>query len=67
MPNKRSEELETIRQHIQNAQLSDEEKSSSFRHIEEWYVEDKAFGVLYEGLSEISPAIKGLLAELGLM
>ena len=67
MPNKKTEELETIRNHIEKSHLSEEEKSSSFKHIEEWYAEDKAFGALYEKLAEVSPAVKGLLAELGLM
>ena len=67
MSNKKTEELEKIRNHIERSQLSDEEKSSSYRHIEEWYAEDRAFGTLYEKLAEISPAVKGLMAELGLM
>ncbi len=67
MSNKRTEELEKIRNHIEKSQLSDDEKSNSYKHIEEWYAEDKAFGALYEKLAEISPAVKGLIAELGLM
>jgi len=67
MSKKNTEELEAIRNHIEKSQLSEEEKSSSFKHIEEWYAEDKAFGALYEKLAEISPAVEGLLAELGLV
>ena len=68
MSNKKTEELETIRNHIEKSQLSDDEKSNSYKHIEEWYAEDKAFfGALYEKLAEVSPAVKGLIAELGLM
>jgi len=59
--------LETIRNHIERSQLSPEEKTSSYRHIEEWYAQDKAFGTLYETLAEISPAVKALLGELGLI
>jgi len=67
MSNKKTAELETIRNHIKTSSLSEEEKSNSFKHIEEWYAEDKAFGTLYEKLAEISPAVEGLLAELGLV
>ncbi len=47
--------------------LSDEEKSQSFKLIEEWLVEDKSFGILYEKLMEISEEIEPLLIELGLV
>ena len=67
MSNKRVEHLEKIKDAIKNANLSEEEKSNSFKHIEEWYEEDKAFGTLYEKLSEISPKIESLLNELGLI
>jgi uncharacterized protein (UPF0335 family) len=67
MPNRKIEELETIRNHIERSRLSEEEKSTSFKRIEEWYAEDKAFGTLYEALAEISPAVKALLGELGLV
>ena len=43
MSNKKTEVLETIRNHIAQANLTEEDKSSSYRHIEEWYAEDKAF------------------------
>ncbi len=67
MSNKRIEHLERIKEAIKNSDLSEEEKSSSFKHIEEWYAEDKAFGTLYEKLAEISPKIEALLEELGLI
>ena len=67
MSNKRVEHLERIKDAIENAELSEEEKSNSFKHIEEWYEEDKAFGTLYEKLAEISPKIESLLIELGLI
>jgi L-serine deaminase len=67
MNTKQTAEFETIRNHIKRSELSDEEKSNSYKHIEEWYTQDKAFGTLYEALAEISPAVKGLLGELGLM
>lgn len=67
MSNKRAEHLERIKDAIKNADLTEEEKSNSFKHIEEWYEEDKAFGTLYEKLAEISPKIEALLIELGLI
>lgn len=67
MSNKRVEHLERIKDAIKNADLSEEEKSNSFKHIEEWYEEDKAFGTLYEKLAEVSPKIESLLIELGLI
>ena len=65
--NKKIEELETIRNHIERSQLSEAEKSDSFKRIEEWYAEDKAFGTLYEALAEISPSVEAFLGELGLI
>jgi len=67
MSNKKTEHLEQIKEKIGNADLSEEEKSNSFKHIEEWYAEDKAFGTLYEKLAEISPKIESILAEMGLI
>ncbi len=67
MSNKKIEELEKIKDHIKNSDLSEEEKSNSFKHIEEWYAEDKAFGSLYEKLAEISPAVEAFLEDLGLL
>jgi len=67
MSNKRVEHLEQIKDAISKAELSEEEKSNSFKHIEEWYAEDKAFGALYEKLAEISPKIESILNELGLI
>lgn len=64
---KKEEHLEAIRNHIEKSNLSEAEKSSSYKHIEEWFAEDKAFGTLYEKLSEISPALESLLNELGLV
>ena len=60
--------LETIKENIDKTDaLSQEEKSDSFKRIEEWYNEDQAFGVLMADLSEISPNVKSFLADLGLM
>ncbi|HIQ45985.1 MAG TPA: hypothetical protein EYH57_00035 [Sulfurovum sp.] len=60
--------LETIKENIDKTNaLSEEEKSDSFKRIEEWYKEDQAFGTLISDLSEISPTIKSFLADLGLI
>lgn len=60
--------LETIKENIDKTDaLSQEEKSDSFKRIEEWYNEDQAFGVLMADLSEISPNVKSFLADLGLI
>ena len=60
--------MEKIKDTInQSQELSEEEKSNSMRHIEEWYREDQAWGTFIDKLSEISPKIKVLLAELGLI
>jgi len=60
--------LETIRENLDKTNaLSEEEKSDSFKRIEEWYAEDKAWGTLIEKLSEVSPNVKAFLAELGLI
>jgi len=60
--------LEKIKDTIDRSDdLTEEEKSNSVKHIEEWYREDQAWGTFIEELSEISPKIKILLAELGLL
>ncbi len=64
---KRHEKLEQIKENLSKLELSEEEKSESFKRIEEWYLEDKAFGTLYQELAKISPKIEALLEELGLI
>ena len=60
--------LETIKENIDKTDaLSQEEKSDSFKRIEEWYAEDKAWESLMAELSEISPKVKTVLADLGLI
>jgi len=60
--------LETIKENIDKTDaLSQEEKSDSFKRIEAWYTEDKAWESLMVELSEISPKVKSVLAELGLI
>ena len=60
--------LETIKENIDKTDaLSQEEKSDSFKRIEAWYNEDKAWESLMVELSEISPKVKTVLADLGLI
>lgn len=60
--------LEKIKDSIDKSDtLSEEEKSDSVKRIEEWYREDMASGTFMQELSELSPTIKGLLSELGLI
>ena len=60
--------LETIKENIdKSGTLSQEEKSDSMKRIEEWYAEDKAWEALMAELSELSPKVKSILAELGLI
>ncbi len=60
--------LEKIKENIDKSNaLSEEEKSDSVKRIEEWYAEDQAWGTFIREISEISPQIKSILAELGLL
>ena len=60
--------LENIKENISKSNtLSEEEKSDSMKRIEEWYAEDQAWGTLISKLSETSPMMKAILAELGLI
>lgn len=65
---KHHEHLEKIKQAIKNSkELSEEEKSNSLKHIEEWIAEDKAAGTLYEELLKLTEKFEPILAELGLI
>ncbi len=65
---KHHEHLERIKDAIRNSkELSEEEKSNTLRHIEEWIAEDKAIGTLYEELVKLTEKIEPILAELGLI
>ena len=68
MSNRDIERFKEIRGHIESSsKLTEEEKSNTLKHIEEWYAEDQAFGTLYQQLAEISPKVEALLQELGLI
>ena len=60
--------LQKIKNEVKRAKnLSEDEKSETIKRIEEWVAEDKADGILYKELIEISQGIKPILAELGLI
>ena len=60
--------LEKIKDAVQNSEiLNESEKSQTMQRIDEWILEDKAEGILYEELVELANGIKPLLAELGLI
>ena len=60
--------LEKIKEAVTNSELlSESEKSQTMQHIDEWILEDKAEGTLYQELVELANGIKPLLAELGLI
>lgn len=62
------EHLEKIKQAIHTSdKLSDEEKSESMRHIEEWVLEDKAFGLLIDELKQVAVNIEPMFKELGFL
>jgi hypothetical protein len=65
---KNHQHLEKIKDAIAKAHtLSEEEKSASLKRVEEWAREDKATGIIYEELLEISSKIKPILSEIGLI
>jgi len=67
MSNKDIKRFQEIRGHIDRLELDEKEKSNSYKRIEEWYAEDKAFGSLYHELARISPKIEALFEEMGLI
>jgi len=59
--------LEMIKDSINDSNtLSEEEKSASFKKIEEWIADDKAMDTWAKDLLTISNKIKPILAKLGL-
>jgi len=60
--------LEKIQDGIKESTLlTEDEKTQTIKHIEEWLLEDKAEGILYTELTELASGIKPILAELGLI
>lgn len=67
MSHKLKEHLEKIKEDISTTDMLDEsQKSDSVKRIEEWAIEDKAFGTLKNELFEISVFFEKLFAELGI-
>ena len=60
-------DIEKVKDHIDKIDLSEEEKSNSYKLIEEWYQEDKGLEELFVELSELSEKIKEYFAELGII
>jgi len=68
MSNSNLKHLERIKENIdKSTELTEEEKSNSFKHIEEWYAEDQAWGTFINELAKISPKVEAILSELGLI
>ena len=61
----KKQHLEKIRNGIKTSPLSEDEKSDSMKRVEEWALEDKAFGLLEAELLEISEYFETLFGELG--
>lgn len=64
---KNHEHLNTIKDSINKTdRLTDSQKSDSVKRIEEWVLEDKAFGALQIELMKISGFFKEIFSELGI-
>jgi hypothetical protein len=48
------------------SKLSDAQKSDSMKRIEEWAMEDRAFGILQEELVKVSVFFEEIFSELGI-
>jgi hypothetical protein len=60
-----TQHLEKIKDAIKDAPLSEDEKSESMKVVEEWVLEDKAFGSLQQELLRVSEYFEALFGELG--
>jgi len=61
-------EYEKLKEAISKTdKLSEEEKTQSVKHIEEWMTEDRAFGLIYDELVEYNIAFKEIFKDLGLV
>ena len=63
MPKERVEEIKTAI--VKSDILSEDEKSQSIKHLEEWIVEDKAFGLIYDELLNVNEVFQEIFKELG--
>ncbi len=65
---KHHEHLERIKDAVVNSkELTQEEKTNTIKHLEEWVAEDKAEGIFTEELLKIASGIRPILVELGLL
>jgi len=65
---KHHEHLNKIKDAVSNSkELSEDEKTNTIKHIDEWMLEDKAEGIFLEELVELASGIKPILVELGLL
>jgi len=63
VPKERVEEIKTAI--VKSDILSEDEKSQSIKHLEEWIVEDKAFGLIYDELLNVNEVFQEIFKELG--
>ena len=63
---KNRENLEKIKNAVLEAKhLNENEKSETVQRLDEWIVEDKAEGLFYEELLDITQGMKSILKDLG--
>ena len=63
---KKHANLEKIKNAVLAAEhLNENEKSETIKRLDEWIVEDKADGLFYEELLDITQGMKSILKELG--
>jgi hypothetical protein len=59
--------IEIIKERIkQTEKLDDSQKSESMKRVEEWVLEDRAFGTLKEELLKVSIFFEEIFSELGI-
>ena len=65
---KHKEHLSKIKDAVASSkELSEDEKTNTIKHIDEWIVEDKAEGIFLEELVELASGVRPILVELGLL
>jgi hypothetical protein len=65
MPKEKIEEIKIAI--VESDILSEDEKSQSMKHIEEWIMEDRAFGLIYDELLGVNEIFQEIFKELGLV
>jgi len=65
MPKEKIEEIKIAI--VESDILSEDEKSQSMKHLEEWIIEDRAFGLIYDELLGVNEIFKEIFKELGLV